>query len=109
MSKKTKKIDVVEPEDYKTALHGLQVELVKLQRHLIKNNLRILLIFEGRDAAGKDGVIKRISEYLSPRDTRVVALGKPSDRDTQSWYFQRYVAELPATGEMVPGHFGQRG
>ena len=101
MSKKTKKIDVVEPEDYKTALHGLQVELVKLQRHLIKNNLRILLIFEGRDAAGKDGVIKRISEYLSPRDTRVVALGKPSDRDTQSWYFQRYVAELPATGEMV--------
>ena len=101
MSKKTKKIDVVETEDYKTALHGLQVELVKLQRHLIKNNLRILLIFEGRDAAGKDGVIKRISEYLSPRDTRVVALGKPSDRDTQSWYFQRYVAELPATGEMV--------
>ena len=101
MSKKTKKIDVVETEDYKTALHGLQVELVKLQRHLIKNNLRILIIFEGRDAAGKDGVIKRISEYLSPRDTRVVALGKPSDRDTQSWYFQRYVAELPATGEMV--------
>ena len=101
MSKKTKKIDVVETEDYKTALHGLQVELVKLQRHLIKNNLRILLIFEGRDAAGKDGVIKRIAEYLSPRDTRVVALGKPSDRDTQSWYFQRYVAELPATGEMV--------
>ena len=101
MSKKTKKIDVVETEDYKTALHGLQVELVKLQRPLIKNNLRILLIFEGRDAAGKDGVIKRSSEYLSPRDTRVVALGKPSDRDTQSWYFQRYVAELPATGEMV--------
>ena len=105
MSKKSKKNDAVEsessPEDYKTALHGLQIELVKLQRHLIKNNLRILLIFEGRDASGKDGVIKRITEYLSPRDTRVVALGKPSDRDTHSWYFQRYVAELPATGEMV--------
>ena len=105
MSKKSKRNDAVEPEsspeDYKTALHGLQVELVKLQRHLIKNNLRILIIFDGRDASGKEGVIKRITEYLSPRDTRVVALGKPSDRDTHSWYFQRYVAELPATGEMV--------
>ncbi len=101
MSKKSKKNDVAEPEDYKTALHGLQVELVKLQRHLIAHNLRILLIFEGRDASGKDGVIKRITEYLSPRDTRVVALGKPSDRDTHSWYFQRYAATLPATGEMV--------
>ena len=105
MSKRSKKNEVVQPEsspeDYKTALHGLQVELVKLQRHLIKNSLRILLIFEGRDASGKDGVIKRITEYLSPRDTRVVALGKPSDRDTHSWYFQRYAAELPATGEMV--------
>ncbi|MDP1576242.1 MAG: polyphosphate kinase 2, partial [Cypionkella sp.] len=83
------------------ALRGLQIELVKLQRHLIKNNLRILIIFEGRDASGKDGVIKRITEHLSPRDTRVVALGKPSDRDMQTWYFQRYVAELPATREMV--------
>ncbi len=106
MSKKSKKVTetknaVVEPEDYKSALNGLQIELVKLQRHLIRNNLRILILFEGRDASGKDGVVKRITEYLSPRDTRVVALGKPSDRDTHSWYFQRYVAELPATGEMV--------
>lgn len=101
MSKKSKKNNPPEPEDYKTTLHGLQIELVKLQRHLIKNNLRVLIIFEGRDASGKDGVIKRITEYLSPRDTRVVALGKPSDRDTHLWYFQRYVAELPATGEMV--------
>ena len=101
MSKKSKKTEAAAPEDYKTALHGLQIELVKLQRHLIKNNLRVLIIFEGRDASGKDGVIKRITEYLSPRDTRVVALGKPSDRDTHSWYFQRYVAELPATGEIV--------
>ncbi|MDZ4391529.1 polyphosphate kinase 2 [Cypionkella sp.] len=101
MSKKSKKTEAAAAEDYKSALRGLQVELVKLQRHLIKNNLRILIIFEGRDASGKDGVIKRITEHLSPRDTRVVALGKPSDRDTQSWYFQRYVAELPATREMV--------
>ena len=105
MSKKSKKNDLAKlessSEDYETALHGLQVELVKLQRHVIKNNLRILIIFEGRDASGKDGVIKRITEHLSPRDTRVVALGKPSDRDARSWYFQRYAAELPATGEMV--------
>lgn len=101
MSKKSKKTETAEPEDYRAALRGLQIELVKLQRHLIKNNLRILIIFEGRDASGKDGVIKRITEHLSPRDTRIVALGKPSDRDMQTWYFQRYVAELPATREMV--------
>ena len=86
---------------YKRTLRHLQVELVKLQRHLIKNNLQILTIFEGRDAAGKDGVIKRITQHLSPRETRVVALGKPSDRDRHSWYFQRYVPHLPSTGEMV--------
>ncbi len=106
VSKKSKKANhtktaAVEPEDYKPALHGLQIELVKFQRHLIKNNLRILILFEGRDGSGKDGVIKRITDYLSPRDTRVVALGKPSDRERHSWYFQRYVAELPATGELV--------
>jgi polyphosphate kinase len=106
MSKKSKKPAntknaIVEPEDYKSALHDLQIELVKLQRHLIKNDLRILILFEGRDASGKDGVIKRITEHLSPRDTHVVALGKPSDRDTHSWYFQRYAAQLPATGEMI--------
>jgi polyphosphate kinase 2 len=106
MSKKSKKPAktknaIVEPEDYKSALHDLQIELVKLQRHLIKNDLRILILFEGRDASGKDGVIKRITEHLSPRDTHVVALGKPSDRDTHSWYFQRYAGQLPATGEMI--------
>ncbi len=87
--------------EYKQALRALQVELVTLQRHLIKNELRILVLFEGRDAAGKDGVIKRIAQHLSPRETRVVALGKPSDRDRQSWYFQRHVAHLPAAQEMV--------
>jgi polyphosphate kinase 2 len=86
---------------YEKALYELQVELVKLQRHLIANGLKVLVLFEGRDAAGKDGTIKRITEHLSPRETRVVALGKPSDRDCASWYFQRFVPHLPAAQEMV--------
>ena len=86
---------------YKTQLHALQIELVKLQRHLIQRKEKILILFEGRDAAGKDGTIKRIVQHLSPRETRVVALGKPSDRDVSTWYFQRYVPYLPAAQEMV--------
>ena len=86
---------------YKQSLHKLQVELVKLQRHLIQRGDKILVIFEGRDAAGKDGTIKRIVQHLSPRETRVVALAKPSDRDRTSWYFQRYVPHLPAAQELV--------
>lgn len=86
---------------YKDRLISLQIELVKLQRHFIRNNDKILVIFEGRDAAGKDGVIKRIVQHLSPRETRVVALGKPSDREQSSWYFQRYVPHLPAASELV--------
>jgi polyphosphate kinase 2 len=86
---------------YKASLHHLQVELVKLQRHFIKCNDKILIIFEGRDGSGKDGTIKRIVQHLSPRETRVVALGKPSDRDRASWYFQRYVPYLPAGQELV--------
>lgn len=86
---------------YQETLRLLQIELVKLQKHIIKKNERILIIFEGRDAGGKDGTIKRITQYLSPRETRVVALGKPSDRDINSWYFQRYVPYLPAADEMV--------
>ena len=88
-------------EDYQAQLHVLQVELVKLQRHFIGCGDRILVLLEGRDAAGKDGSIKRIVEYLSPRETRVVALGKPSDREIRSWYFQRYVAQLPVAEELV--------
>ena len=88
-------------EDYQAQLHVLQVELVKLQRHVIGQNEKILVLFEGRDAAGKDGSIKRIVEYLSPRETRVVALGKPSDRDRSAWYFQRYVRHLPVAEELV--------
>ena len=86
---------------YQRELHDLQVMLVKVQGHLIKHGHRVLVIVEGRDAAGKDGTIKRITEHLSPRDTRVVALGKPSDRETTQWYFQRFVPHLPAAGEFV--------
>jgi polyphosphate kinase 2 len=88
-------------EDYKFELNELQIEFVKLQRHLISQRDRILVVLEGRDSAGKDGSIKRIVAHLSPRETRVVALGKPSDRDTRAWYFERYVAFLPVTEEMV--------
>ena len=86
---------------YKHDLRELQIELVKLQRHFIGCGDRILVVLEGRDAAGKDGTIKRITEHLSPRETRVVALGKPSDRDLGAWYFQRYVPHLPVAGEFV--------
>ena len=87
--------------EYQQTLHELQVELVKLQSHVIRHDFRILVVLEGRDAAGKDGAIKRIIKHLSPRETRVVALGKPSNRDESTWYFQRYVPHLPAGGEMV--------
>ena len=86
---------------YAKALVKLQIELVKLQRQIIANGERILVILEGRDAAGKDGTIKHVTEHLSPRETHVVALGPPSDRERHSWYFQRYVRYLPAAGEMV--------
>lgn len=86
---------------YKKELRSLQIELVKLQRHIIQYNHRILIIFEGRDASGKDGVIKRITAHLSPRETRVVALGKPTEREHRAWYFQRYVSHLPVDAEMV--------
>ena len=86
---------------YKASLRNLQVELVKVQRHVIKHGHRVLVIFEGRDASGKDGTIKHMVQHLSPRETRVVALGKPSDKEQASWYFQRYVANLPAAQELV--------
>jgi polyphosphate kinase 2 len=86
---------------YQAELRRLQVELVKLQRHIIAHGHKVLVILEGRDAAGKDGVIKRITQHLSPRETRVVALGRPSDRDQRSWYFQRYAPYLPTAEEMV--------
>ena len=88
-------------QTYHRDLHALQVELVKLQRHIIKRGDRIVVLFEGRDAAGKDGTIKRIIEHLSPREVRVVALGPPSDREASYWYFERFVGHLPAAREMV--------
>ncbi len=86
---------------YKKELYELQVELVKFQKEVIKRDLKVCVIFEGRDAAGKDGTIKRFTEHLSPREARSVALGKPSDKDKHSWYFQRYVPNLPTGGEIV--------
>ncbi|OYV50969.1 MAG: polyphosphate kinase 2 [Rhodospirillales bacterium 20-60-12] len=86
---------------YPRELRRLQIELGKLQRYVIDRGAKILLIFEGRDSAGKDGTIKRITEHLSPRNIRVVALGKPSNREESEWYFQRYVPHLPAAGEIV--------
>jgi polyphosphate kinase 2 len=102
MSKdKAAEIPSMGQEEYKATLHDLQVELVKLQRHFIQCEDKILVIIEGRDTAGKDGVIKRIVQHLSPRETRVVALGKPSDRDLGAWYFQRFVPYLPTAQEFV--------
>lgn len=86
---------------YNAALRELQIELVRLQRHLIESGGRVLILLEGRDGAGKDGAIKAITEHMSPRESRVVALGKPSDREATQWYFQRYVPHLPAAGEFV--------
>ena len=100
-AKKRREKTSISRKKYKEQLHLLQVELVKLQRHFIGCGDRILVLLEGRDAAGKDGSIKRIVEYLSPRETRVVALGKPSDRERSGWYFQRYVAQLPVAEELV--------
>jgi len=87
--------------DYEAQLRLLQIELVKLQRQIIASGLRLLVILEGRDTAGKDGTIKCITQHLSPRETHVVALGKPSSREEGEWYFQRYVAELPSAGEFT--------
>ena len=92
---------IVPKNTYEADLRLLQIELVKLQRHTIQKGKRLLLILEGRDAAGKDGSIKSITEHLSPRDSRVVALNRPSPREEGEWYFQRYVAQLPTAGEFV--------
>lgn len=86
---------------YEAALAALQVELVKLQADLRESGKRIAIVFEGRDAAGKGGTIKRFRENLNPRGARVVALGKPSPREASQWYFQRYIEHLPAGGEIV--------
>ena len=86
---------------YEKELKRLQVELLKFQNHVKDKGLKILMVFEGRDAAGKGGTIKRITEHLNPRGARVVALEKPSNTETSQWYFQRYVKHLPSAGEIV--------
>jgi polyphosphate kinase 2 len=86
---------------YEAELSRLQVDLVKLQEWIKQEGLRVIVIFEGRDAAGKGGVIKRITQRLNPRICRVVALGVPTEREKTQWYFQRYVAHMPAAGEIV--------
>ncbi len=88
-------------KEYEIELARLQVELVKLQEWIKSKGLRVVVIFEGRDAAGKGGVIKRITQRLNPRVCRVVALGVPTEKEKTQWYFQRYVPHLPAAGEMV--------
>ncbi|MDK9692725.1 MAG: polyphosphate kinase 2 [Sulfurimonas sp.] len=86
---------------YEEELQKLQIELLKFQNHVKEKGLKVLMIFEGRDAAGKGGTIKRITEHLNPRGARVVALLKPSDQEMTQWYFQRYVGHLPSAGEIV--------
>ncbi len=87
--------------EYEEELQKLQIELLKLQKYVKEEGMKVLIIFEGRDAAGKGGTIKRITEHLNPRGARVVALNKPSDVEKTQWYFQRYVQHLPSGGEIV--------
>jgi polyphosphate kinase 2 len=98
---KNEKPGKIKNKHYEKELAKLQIELVKLQEWIKHEGLRVVVIFEGRDAAGKGGVIKRITQSLSPRIGRVVALPAPTEREKTQWYFQRYVAHLPAAGEMV--------
>jgi polyphosphate kinase 2 len=97
---KLEKIEI-QNSTYESELRLLQIELVKAQRQIIATGAKLLIILEGRDTAGKDGAIKCITEHLSPRDMHVVALGVPTSREAGEWYFQRYVAELPSSGEIV--------
>lgn len=101
MAKKQKKAPKISDEVYEAEMFRLQTELVKLQEWTRQTGARILVIFEGRDAAGKGGAIKRITEYLSPRVARIIALPTPTERERGQWYFQRYVEHLPTTGEIV--------
>jgi polyphosphate kinase 2 len=87
--------------DYEKKLKKLQIELVKLQTWAINNNERIIIIFEGRDAAGKGGAIRRITERINPRNFRIVALPKPTEEERSQWYFQRYINKFPQEGEIV--------
>jgi polyphosphate kinase len=86
---------------YQSELYRLQGELVKMQNWTRESGARIIVIFEGRDAAGKGGTIQRVTEHLNPRFARITALDKPTERERAQWYFQRYIAHLPTAGEIV--------
>ncbi len=101
MAEADRVVGKIKKRDYEAELERLQLELVKLQEYIKEEGLRVVVVFEGRDAAGKGGTIKRINEAMNPRVCRIAALPAPSDRERTQWYFQRYVAELPAGGEMV--------
>ena len=101
MAGKEKKSAKLDKETYEEELERLQIELCKLQRWVVQTGAKVLIIFEGRDTAGKGGVIKRITEKVSPRVFRVVALPAPTEREQSQFYFQRYAAHLPAAGEVV--------
>ena len=96
-----KKVERIGKKKYNAELFRLQLELIKLQEWVKAQGLKVVVIFEGRDAAGKGGVIKRITQYLNPRVVRVAALPAPTDRQKTEWYFQRYIQHLPAAGEIV--------
>ena len=98
---KIRKEKWIKKKFYKKELKRLQYELVKMQYWVKKNKYRLIIVFEGRDAAGKGGIIKRITEPLNPRGVRHVALPAPSDRERTQWYFQRYIDQLPSAGEIV--------
>jgi polyphosphate kinase len=91
----------IDKHDYEKELLKLEIELVKLQEWVKQKKLKVVVVFEGRDAAGKGGVIRTITQYLNPRIVRICALGIPTEKEKTQWYFQRYVANLPAGGEMV--------
>ena len=100
-SKRQSPVKPLNNKSYEETLRQLQIELVSLQHWVAQENIRIVVIFEGRDAAGKGGVIKRIMERLNPRICKVVALGVPTEKEKTQWYFQRYVPSLPSGGEIV--------
>src|SRR5579875_582074 len=101
VSKAQKKQPKISDKVYEAEMFRLQTELVKLQEWVRAEGIRVVVIFEGRDGAGKGGTIKRVTEYLNPRFVRIAALPAPTDRERGQWYYQRYIAQLPTKGEIV--------
>ncbi|NLE82416.1 MAG: polyphosphate kinase 2 [Rhodococcus sp.] len=93
--------ELLSREEYESTIRSLQIEMLKMQSWVKDTGQRVVVLFEGRDAAGKGGTIKRFTQHLDPRGARVVALSKPTERESTQWYFQRYISELPSAGEIV--------